>query len=501
MSAPLVLHKARARAMRMFFAGALLLLPGLLAQPALAGDGQTGIERQLKQIGGPGPGAIRAPAPGILVHEGIGYSVRNHVDHNLYSIDLSSGIATRIGATGYSDIEGLSFDANGVLYGYDDTVEELVTLNVWTGAATAVGHSGLAVTEVGLTFDDVGALYLSNEIPHVLYKLNPHTGASTPVGLMSQSVCGLAFQNGVMYGLGGSSTNNLVSINRTNGVVTPIGPLGTVTVTDGGIDFDAHGVLWGLDEGGRLFTINPANGAATMVANIGNGFEGLAISPNHNPDCSGAIPSIDSLWPANHKLVSLEILGVSDEDGDLVTITIDGITQDEPVDGTGDGDACPDGIAGSTAQLRAERDGNGNGRVYVVSFTADDGHGGRCSGSVSVCVPRDQRVPTCENDGQSFNSLGPCSSGNGKGPGGPGVKILTSAGIATTLEYSLTADGEMQLAVYDLMGRRVAVVESGSRSAGTHRATWNSGGLPSGMYFAVLRAGDRVVRTPVMLLK
>jgi len=374
----------------MFLAAAFLILPGFISQ-APASDGKSHL------IGNPGPGANRAPAAEVMVHAGIGYSVRNHVDHNLYSIDLASGVATRIGPTGYTDIEGLAFDVNGVLYGYDDTAEELVTLNLATGVATPVGHSGLGVTEVGLAFDDLGALYLSNEVPHVLYRLNPHTGVAVPVGLQSQSICGLAFRNGVMYGLGGSNTDNLVSVNRTNGAVTAIGPLG-ISLVDGGIDFDTNGVLWGLEEGGRLFTINPASGATTVVAGIGNGFEGLAISPNHDPDCSGAIPSLRSLWPANHRLAEVEILGVIDPDGDVTTVTITGITQDEPVDGTGDGDACPDGIAGGTAQIRAERSATGNGRVYVISFTAEDVHGGRCSGSLTVCLSRDQGVATCEND-------------------------------------------------------------------------------------------------------
>lgn len=40
--------------------------------------------------------------------------------------------------------------------------------------------------------------------------------------------------------------------------------------------------------------------------------------------------------------------------------------QDEPVNGTGDGNTCGDatGIGTSTAQLRAERSRNGNGRAY-----------------------------------------------------------------------------------------------------------------------------------------
>jgi len=37
--------------------------------------------------------------------------------------------------------------------------------------------------------------------------------------------------------------------------------------------------------------------------------------------------------------------------------------------------------------LRAERAGTGNGRVYQVSFFADDGRGGTCTGTGGVTVP------------------------------------------------------------------------------------------------------------------
>jgi hypothetical protein len=39
-------------------------------------------------------------------------------------------------------------------------------------------------------------------------------------------------------------------------------------------------------------------------------------------------------------------------------------------------------VEGSTALLRAEHSGTGDGRVYRVVFTADDGDGGVCSGAV-----------------------------------------------------------------------------------------------------------------------
>jgi hypothetical protein len=48
------------------------------------------------------------------------------------------------------------------------------------------------------------------------------------------------------------------------------------------------------------------------------------------------------------------------------------------------------GVGTSTAQVRAERDQNANGRMYYLRFTASDGLGGSCSSLVLVGVPPDQ---------------------------------------------------------------------------------------------------------------
>lgn len=129
------------------------------------------------------------------------------------------------------------------------------------------------------------------------------------------------------------------------------------------------------------------------------------IPPNQDPDCSEATPNTDSLFPPNHKMNDITISGVTDPDGDTVTLTIDGITQDEPTNGTGDGETSPDGdgVGTDTAQIRAERSGTGDGRVYEISFTADDGNGGMCTGSVSVGVPHDKKS-TAVDSGQNFDS-------------------------------------------------------------------------------------------------
>lgn len=100
---------------------------------------------------------------------------------------------------------------------------------------------------------------------------------------------------------------------------------------------------------------------------------------------------------------------MTDPDGDDVTITIDSIQQDEPVDLSGDGSTCPDagGVGTPTAMLRAERGGGGDGRVYVIAFTASDGRGGTASGSVTVCVPHDmsgRNGGTCVDSQLRFDS-------------------------------------------------------------------------------------------------
>ncbi len=135
----------------------------------------------------------------------------------------------------------------------------------------------------------------------------------------------------------------------------------------------------------------------------------VEIVPNQAPVCEDAYAGSEKLWPPNHKYVDINVIGVTDPDGDPVTITVDGITQDELVDaiGKGDGNTSPDGmgVGTDTASVRAERQGNANGRIYEISFTASDGQGGECSGSVNVCVPHNQRPGhVCIDDGQNYDS-------------------------------------------------------------------------------------------------
>jgi hypothetical protein len=132
---------------------------------------------------------------------------------------------------------------------------------------------------------------------------------------------------------------------------------------------------------------------------------------NTDPVCDNASADPATLWPPNHVLVPIGISSVTDAEGDPITITATLVTQDEAVNGKGigSGNTSPD-AALSPLAVRSERNGNkktpGDGRVYHVSFTADDGQGGSCDGTVHVCVPHDERPgATCVDGGPLYNSI------------------------------------------------------------------------------------------------
>ncbi len=70
-----------------------------------------------------------------------------------------------------------------------------------------------------------------------------------------------------------------------------------------------------------------------------------------------------------------------------------------------------------------------------------------------------------------------------------------------TIGYTLPAPGEVRVSVYDVLGRRVAVLADGPMPAGAHRAVLDGAGLPSGTYVVRLTAGARSATTRLTLLR
>lgn len=150
--------------------------------------------------------------------------------------------------------------------------------------------------------------------------------------------------------------------------------------------------------------VNPLASSDEVVINVRN--------MNDPPTCGLAAANVDSLWPPNHKMESISIEGVMDDNSasNGIVLSITGVTQDEPVNGTGDGDTSPDAVVQhtppkDTVMIRSERAGGGNGRVYEIHFTASDGLES-CSGSAKVGVPHG-RKDTPLDDGQVYDSTQP----------------------------------------------------------------------------------------------
>ncbi len=63
---------------------------------------------------------------------------------------------------------------------------------------------------------------------------------------------------------------------------------------------------------------------------------------------------------------------------------------------------------------------------------------------------------------------------------------------STNVTFEMAEAGPVRIEVFDMLGRRVAVLADGTVEAGEHALTWEAGTLPSGLYLVRLTAGNTV---------
>jgi hypothetical protein len=112
-----------------------------------------------------------------------------------------------------------------------------------------------------------------------------------------------------------------------------------------------------------------------------------------------------------------------------------------------------------------------------------------------------------------FHALGPnavdCSPVSVGGPAPQELSFAVSganpAQGSARFRFGLPAAGRVELAIYDISGRRVATLASGDLPAGFHDRAWtrnDDGGAPaSGVYFARMLAGGRLLSSRVVMLR
>lgn len=107
--------------------------------------------------------------------------------------------------------------------------------------------------------------------------------------------------------------------------------------------------------------------------------------------CSNSAPT---LWPPNRKLVAVQAtVTVTDALSGAAGFTLTQATSNEPDNGLGDGDTAGDiqgfavGTADASGQLRAERSGNGTGRIYSLAYAGADLAGNTAPCTTGATVP------------------------------------------------------------------------------------------------------------------
>ncbi|HET8772358.1 MAG TPA: HYR domain-containing protein [Thermoanaerobaculia bacterium] len=147
----------------------------------------------------------------------------------------------------------------------------------------------------------------------------------------------------------------------------------------------------GLDDGGRPITCAPASGStfpigATPVTCSSGATFTVTVVDTMPPDITSVTVSPASIWPPNKKLVDVTVTVDAEDIADpALIVRIYAITCDEPIGAT---DAGITGLL--TAKLRADRNAQGDGRVYTLHIEAIDASGNRSTATVTVTVPHDQ---------------------------------------------------------------------------------------------------------------
>jgi hypothetical protein len=139
-----------------------------------------------------------------------------------------------------------------------------------------------------------------------------------------------------------------------------------------------------------------AEGATTLsyfaIDNAGNQEAAKTLTVRIDktaPSFTGLPASGCTLWPPDHRLVQVASVTAADAGAGVAGFTL-ATTSNEPEAGTGDGDIAPDlTVAGGVVQLRAERAGNGAGRVYTITARAIDQAGNVASETRTCVVPHD----------------------------------------------------------------------------------------------------------------
>lgn len=137
---------------------------------------------------------------------------------------------------------------------------------------------------------------------------------------------------------------------------------------------------------------------------IGDNIVTLIVTDNFDnvSSCNAIVKVIDNiapsislstnnstLWPPNNKMIPINVSVDVSDNCPGATYVLSSITSNENI--SDDVSNADFNTADNSFDLRAQRNGNGNGRVYTITYTVTDASGNISYAEVSVNVPHDQR--------------------------------------------------------------------------------------------------------------
>jgi hypothetical protein len=205
-----------------------------------------------------------------------------------------------------------------------------------------------------------------------------------------------------------------VECNRTGGAVVSLsGSASTDPDSSPGTHDDIRSFAWVLDPGlpseallgmGETLDATIPLGAHGIGLNVTDsiGETGMAAAAitviDTTPPAASIVATPAILWPPNHAMRPVSLaMQVFDLCDPAPAARLVSVTSSEPDDAPGNGDGgtagdiqAPPGPAPAAILLRAERAGNGAGRVYEISMQVRDASGNTTPATATVVVPRDQ---------------------------------------------------------------------------------------------------------------
>ena len=187
----------------------------------------------------------------------------------------------------------------------------------------------------------------------------------------------------------------------------------------------AHGSVAGSANGSFTYTPNPGYaGADAFTYRVSDGTVvtapvtvSITITDTQGPAIASAL-GVSALWPPDQNLVNAGLsVSASDNGGGPVALSY-AVFSDEVENGPGGMSPDAKNIAPATLRLRAERDGGGDGRVYLVVVTATDSSSNTSHSCLTAVVPKNQSAAGLASAGAQALAAGAACQATGGAPAG-----------------------------------------------------------------------------------